>query len=689
MKKLYFSAIFALFSLVTNAQGWPANYGGVMLQGFYWDGFADASWPIMTKRAADFKGYFDLVWLPQSGNCNGTSMGYDDFYWFPGGERYTSSFGDENQLRTLINTFKSNGIGTIADVVINHRKNVSSWVDFPAETYNGVTYQLKSTDICRDDDGGAALTWANANGYSLSANNDTGEGWGGMRDLDHTSANVQNNCKAYTKMLIDDLGYVGFRYDMVKGYSASYTALYNDYAKPQFSVGECWDGTATICNWINGTRLNGTGEPLSAAFDFQFKYVCRNAFNDADMTKLNAANDGNMPLVSTTSRNSYTSKFDTYRYAITFVENHDTEKRPDGSSNGPLEKDIPAANAWMLAHPGTPCVFLKHYLAYPNEIKAMIDVRKAAGIINQCYGYSNVNTNKTCYARSIKVNDNSDARLLVIVGSNTAGYTPAAATWQEVLSGTHYKYFMAKKLEIPFVNKPSGTYTEQFKAKLIAVSATSGAQLVYTTNGSIPTATNGTKVNSGTEITISDDCTLKVGLLKSGAVSGVITREFRFEEPVVWTLPSCATFVSDKIFAYFENDRQWSKVNVWAWGSFGNIYSEWPGESTHVTKVGTNPSTGYDVYRWEYTPTATITADKVTGLIFNNGASKTDDIAFENGGYYNFSSKLAVITASTGISSLDADAQATDGAIYNLAGQRVSKDYKGLVIQNGRKLLKK
>lgn len=683
MKKLYFSAIFALFSLVANAQGWPANYGGVMLQGFYWDGYADASWPIMTKRAADFKGYFDLVWLPQSGNCNGTSMGYDDFYWFPGGERYTSSFGDENQLRTLISTFKSNGIGTIADVVINHRKNVSSWVDFPAETYNGVTYQLKSTDICGNDDGGD--TKKQNPTVTLGAN-DTGEDWGGMRDLDHTSANVQNNCKAYTKMLIDDLGYVGFRYDMVKGYSAYYTALYNNYAKPQFSVGECWDGTGTICDWINGTKLNGTGEPLSAAFDFQFKYVCRNAFNAGDMTKLSQQNDGNWPLNSSQSKTNYKSMFDPYRYAVTFVENHDTEKRPDGKSNGPLEKDTLAANAWLLANPGTPCVFLKHYLTYPNEIKAMIDARKAAGITNQST-YTNFNVNANYFARAIKVNNVS--KMMVIVGKNPSGYTPAAATYQEVLSGYHYKYFLAKSLEIPFVNKPSGTYTEQFKAKLIAVSATSGAQLVYTTNGSTPTTTNGTKVSSGTEITISDDCTLKVGLLKSGEVSGVITREFRFEEPVVWTLPSCATFVSDKIFAYFENDRQWSKVNVWAWGSFGNIYSEWPGESTHVTKVGTNPSTGYDVYRWEYTPTATITADKVTGLIFNNGASKTDDIAFENGGYYNFSSKLAVITASTGISSLDADAQATDGAIYNLAGQRVSQDYKGLVIQNGRKLLKK
>ena len=30
-----------------------------------------------------------------------------------------------------------------------------------------------------------------------------------------------------------------------------------------------------------------------------------------------------------------------------------------------------------------------------------------------------------------------------------------------------------------------------------------------------------------------------------------------------------------------------------------------------------------------------------------------------------------------------------NGAIYNLAGQKVGKDYKGIVIQNGRKFIQK
>lgn len=37
-----------------------------------------------------------------------------------------------------------------------------------------------------------------------------------MRDLDHSSENVQTIVKAYLDMLLNDFGYAGFRYDMVK-----------------------------------------------------------------------------------------------------------------------------------------------------------------------------------------------------------------------------------------------------------------------------------------------------------------------------------------------------------------------------------------------------------------------------------------------------------------------------------------
>ena len=119
MKRISTLLVMMMTTLLTMGQGWPENYGGVMLQGFYWNSYDDSRWVTLEKQANDFATSFDLIWIPQSGNCGGQSMGYDDLYWFT---NYNSSFGDEAQLRSMIKTFKATGLGTIADMVINHRR---------------------------------------------------------------------------------------------------------------------------------------------------------------------------------------------------------------------------------------------------------------------------------------------------------------------------------------------------------------------------------------------------------------------------------------------------------------------------------------------------------------------------------------------------------------------------------------
>ena len=428
---------------VANVVGWPAEYGGVMLQGFYWDGFGDAQWARLEAQADELAPYFSLVWIPQSGNCGGTSMGYDDLYWF---NNYNSSFGTEQQLRSLIQTFKAKGIGTIADVVINHRKNVSNWVDFPKETYKGVTYEMVSTDICANDDGGKTKQWASQNGYSLSTANDTGEGWDGMRDLDHTSTNVQAIVKAYLDFLLNELGYAGFRYDMVKGYHGRYTKLYNESAKPEFSVGECWDGTNTIKAWIDAT------EKTSAAFDFQFRYTVRNAVNNQNWARLGYQNDSNWPLVSNnTNGGSYR------QWAVTFVENHDTEYRSSSAQQDPIRKDTLAANAYLLAMPGTPCVFLKHWKTYKYEIARMIQARQLCGIQNTSTT-ALFRTNQAYYAATI---NGTKGTLLVWLGNQDNAATEIGSGYTKILSGHHYSYWVENALAEAWKAVPEPAFAEQ------------------------------------------------------------------------------------------------------------------------------------------------------------------------------------------------------------------------------------
>ena len=664
MKKLFSLIVSTLATLSLSAQGWPAQYEGVMLQGFYWDSFSQSQWVKLEKQADELSQYFSLVWLPQSADCGGTSMGYDDLYWFPG--HYNSSFGNETELRSLIQTFKSKGIGTIADVVINHRKNVSNWVDFPKETYNGVTYELKSTDICGNDDGGATKQWATQNGYTLG-NNDTGEGWDGMRDLDHKSENVQTNVKAYLKMLLNDLGYTGFRYDMVKGYSASYTKMYNEDAQPQFSVGECWDGTNTIKNWIEGTGKT------SAAFDFQFRYTVRNAANGGDWRKLGQQNDGNWPLVSSNVGNGGYR-----RYAVTFVENHDTEKRSNAAQD-PLNKDTLAANAYLLAMHGTPCIFLTHWRDCKQALKAMIDVRKAVGIHNESEAI-NIATNQNYYAvRTVGKN----GQLTCVVGKEANQYTPSGNV-VKVLSGHHFAYWMSTSMETAWIDLASGEYEGTQKATLTAVSSNSNAQLVYTTDGSTPTA-NSTKVASGTKIDITGNMTLKVGLLIGGAVSGIVTRTYSEPAPVVKTT----------INIYVNTDKVgWTAVNFWSWGgddSHSPVNKNWPGDKVSTTTaIG-----GKQWYAKEFTING---SDDFVNLVFSTGSGSPQTVDINNvttTKFYEVSTQkdgdkhlVTDVTGSyTDIREVRGNMADGSNDIYDLQGRKVTQMQRGIYIINGKKVV--
>ena len=667
MKRLFISIITFLATMPMLAQGWPAQYEGVMLQGFYWDSFSQSQWVKLERQADELSQYFKLVWIPQSADCGGTSMGYDDLYWFPG--HYNSSFGTEEELRSMISTFKEKGIGTIADVVVNHRKNVSNWVDFPREEYKGVTYELKSTDICADDDEGATKTWANQNGYSLSNNNDTGEGWKGMRDLDHKSENVQNNVKAYLKMLLEDLGYVGFRYDMVKGYSGSFTKMYNEDSKPQFSVGECWDGTSTIRNWIDAT------DKTSAAFDFQFRYTVRNAAHSGDWRKLSQQNEGNWPLVSSnTNSGSYR------RYAVTFVENHDTERRSNAEQD-PLKKDTLAANAYLLAMPGTPCVFLTHWIDCKRDIKAMIDVRNAVGIHNES-SFFNAASNANYYAI---MTTGTKGELAAVVGTGASDYA-SNANFVKVLSGYHYAYFMHKSMETAWVDLPSGEYEDAQQAILTAVSTNADAQLVYTTDGSTPTASSN-KVASGSKITIEGDMTLKVGLLIGSTVSGIVTRTYIKPAPVE------RHTITVNVNA---DNVGWSTVNFWTWGgddTHAPAHKGWPGDNvTDKQTVGGK--------QWFYKQFTINGDDDFVNFVFSTGTGSPQTVDVNNittDKFFEISTskegdkyKVNDVTSSyTDISNVLRETT-TDNRYYDLSGRRISQPTsKGIYIFNGKKMIVK
>lgn len=395
--------------------GWPAHYGGVMLQGFYWGSFDETSWDKIGSpdSVALYSKYFDLIWVPQSGGQayeGSRTMGYMPYYFF----NHNSCFGSEKELRDMIAAYKKKGTGIIEDVVINHHASINQTdlLSFPFENYDGTDYHLTASDVLNDDDGGATQTFADYlntiadNKISLSEYGEETcsspdrtlcESFDGARDLDHRSANVQKIVKAYEHYLLDSiygLGYTGFRYDMARGFHPKHLVDYNKTAKPRFSVGEVFDGNFNeikwwLNHWTDTTTVDGVQKitHYNAAFDFPMHYsVMIQGFKNSDFSQRTGAftldatgGKSNAPAISDRTLS---------RYLVTFVDNHDTYypryDRTMSNADNMVTSNILAANAYILGMPGTPCVYFKHWLD-PNlrpGIKKLIMARKAAGIDN-------------------------------------------------------------------------------------------------------------------------------------------------------------------------------------------------------------------------------------------------------------------------------------------------------------------
>ena len=431
MKRVLTSLTFLLATIMTMAQGWPENYGGVMLQGFYWDGYADSKWTVLEKQADELSQYFDLIWIPQSGKTSEyyhtkrNTMGYDPCFWLD----HNSCWGTEAELKKMIQTFKDKGTGIIEDVVINHKNGLTTWVDFPDEE-NG-TYSIKwdntnFSGICQDDE-------CNKNGYKTTGAKDTGDNFEGYRDLDHTNETVQKNVKTYLDFLLKELGYAGFRYDMVKGYAAKYTGNYNNTANPTYSVGECWDGNKTVVtNWIDGTKVDGKIQ--SAAFDFPMKYNINSAFGGGNWNALS---------------NSMLSNDKTYaRYSVTFVDNHDTFRR-DENKKDYLGNNICAANAYILTMPGTPCLFLKHWQSNKGTLKRLIALRKAAGITNE----SEILASETLGNGYLLCVQGSKGKLRLHLGPvGNISFNNPEDMWTLAIEGKNYKVYASKDVDQTAMN---------------------------------------------------------------------------------------------------------------------------------------------------------------------------------------------------------------------------------------------
>lgn len=348
--------------------GVPSEYEGVMLQAFYWDSYklttySNTKYASLAGFADEIGETFDLVWFPPSGNGSGVGY-YTKCY-----SNMLSDWGNRIELASVIGTLHKHNCKALADIVINHMQSSSGWAkSFATNTFGSYgTFTITSKHICAGDE---AFTSSSSDSRTLAHGNaDTGTNDGGCRDLDHTSSYVQNMCEAYTKWMINEVGFDGFRYDMTRGFSGSYLSQYNLASKPFFSVSEFWmDDVASVKTHLEETSYN------TLAFDFPLK------------AKINAWKAGS---AYTNLKNQGLRSQGLSRFAVTFIDNHDTFHRSDNQKGefiayntnlADKRKEILAANAYLLMLPGVPCVFWPHWYTFKSDIKRLIAIRKAVGI---------------------------------------------------------------------------------------------------------------------------------------------------------------------------------------------------------------------------------------------------------------------------------------------------------------------
>jgi alpha-amylase len=171
-----------------------------------------------------------------------------------------------------------------------------------------------------------------------------------MPDLCHRNPAVYTNLLSYAQWLLEIIGFDGFRYDMVKGYGGwmvrsiqELRALHGTQAFKPFGVGECWDSSRTIEEWLD--EANAWSDNPVCAFDFPLRYRLRDlcdrfGFSLRELPK---------PGVLLWERPSQ---------SVTFVENHDVAR------NDPVVNDKRLAYAFILTHEGYPCVFWQDYFNY-------------------------------------------------------------------------------------------------------------------------------------------------------------------------------------------------------------------------------------------------------------------------------------------------------------------------------------
>jgi len=350
---------------------------GIILQGFHWEsstpdcrdpgqwpnGEVGSSWyATVQSKVEDMReaGITD-IWLPPPSQSVARE-GYLPTKLYD----LNSAYGNYKELRALLRTLQAQGVGAILDVVVNHRCG-------DRQNENG-KWVLYSDELAHDN---KRLDWGP---WALVSNHPdpdlAGTGAAKEEPCYHAAPNVDHSNEEVREALISwmtymtrprNLGFSSLRFDFVRGYSPKYVKEYVDattWPRGELSVAEFWDDddgrnpayttTEMLTEFVD--KVDGH----CGAWDFGLKTAMHQAALQEDWSLLGGP-DGLPGLMGTRPH-----------LAFTYIDNHDTAPP---QCHYPFPESIPkllACYAYILSHPGIPCVFWPH----------MYGKRNADGILN-------------------------------------------------------------------------------------------------------------------------------------------------------------------------------------------------------------------------------------------------------------------------------------------------------------------
>lgn len=573
----------------------PAQCPDVMLQAFYWDSYhvdktyapltatyGDTKWTTLLAQAGEIGAYFDMVWLPPSAKSSG-GVGYAPAQY----SNQSSDWGSRANLIKLIDALHAQDAKVIADIVVNHGANKTTWCNFYENDFRCYgTFSPTAAWICKtdemnyDDDAKSckgSATGANDDGYGDEAN------YASSRDWDHQNAAVRNMFKAYLKYMKNYIGYDGWRYDYCKGFHNSHINEYNTAAANYFSVMEYWDGNVeTLKSHLNDAGWN------TCTFDFATKYEALNRGIAAG----NYSGCKGCGLLGAGKS----------RYAVTFVDSHDSFGRDDNeflgngnSMKGNGNKDkVLQANAFILSMPGVPCVFYPHWHdSYTGPfIKKMVDARHIVGVHSESQ-VSDEGDNSG-YKATVTGKNGS----LVLLLGNKAGQSISGYT--KYVSGTGYsiwiKYNTAPAPNV-FISPGTQRFTDAANGLKVTLSSTFAGlkpEIYYTTDGSTPSKSSTQYTGA---ITVKKTTTIKAIAYIGSTASKVQEATFTYKE------------AKTPITVRMAKPAEWKDVYLFAWATDAtgtNILGGWPGKQLSLDTEGW----------YAYTFDKSV---KEINFIFNNG----------------------------------------------------------------------